>query len=150
MRITQVIRSLQDRVVELLVQLEVCVRVGMRVICVLCYQRGRGGRLRARAPKGMHWRCTLRPWKNILKMCVIHRNTIERLKQLRGSFMCVTSNGDSVAETTGLRIEVECCQTGNFMLVTGNAPPQAILVQRTASTSSPSPSSRCSSCSTCF
>lgn len=74
----------------------------------------------------------------------------ERLKQLRGNIMCVTSNGDSVAETTGLRIEVECCQTGNFMLFTGDAPPQAILVQRTASTSSPSPSPRCSSCSTCF
>lgn len=67
MRITQVIRSLQDRVVEFLVQLEVCVRVGMRVICVLRYQRGRGGCLRARAPKGMHWRCTLRTWPNILK-----------------------------------------------------------------------------------
>lgn len=73
MRITQVIRSLQDRVVELLVQLEVCVRVGMRVICVLRYQRCRGGRLRARAPKGMHWRRTLRTWKNILKTkCMLY------------------------------------------------------------------------------
>lgn len=77
-------------------------------------------------------------------LCIEICRTAETSRDIMG----VTSNSDGVAETTGLGIEVECCQTGNFMLFTGNAPPQAILVQRTPST--PSSSSRGSSCSTCF
>ena len=60
--ITKVIRSLQDGVVELLVQLQVCVWVGVCVISVFCCQCGWWGRLGARATKGMHGRRTLRTW----------------------------------------------------------------------------------------
>lgn len=53
-RITQIFRGLQDRVVEFLVQLQVCVRMGVCVIHVLGGKCGRGRRLGTGAPKGMH------------------------------------------------------------------------------------------------
>lgn len=59
-RLTEVIWSLQDRVVELLVQLQVSARV--RVVGVVGGQRGGGGRLGARAAEGVHGGGALRTW----------------------------------------------------------------------------------------
>ena len=51
-----VVRGLQGSVVQLLVQLQVCVRVGVRALCVLRRQRCGGGGLGPRAPQGTHGR----------------------------------------------------------------------------------------------